>query len=190
MATAPLPALCDAAGSLLVLVDIQDRLIAAMPEESASFLLRNSTILLQAAALLNIPVLVSEQYPEKLGGTVASITQHLPHAAQGCAKTSFSCCGSVEFRDALAAHGRRQIILAGMETHVCVLQSALELHASGLQVFVIEDAVCSRTQANSSNALARMREAGIIISSTESVLFEWLRNANHEHFKQISALIR
>lgn len=190
MATATLSALCDATGSLLVLVDIQNRLVAAMPEESANLLLRNGTILLQAAALLNIPVLVSEQSPGKLGGTVASITQHLPRTAQPCAKTSFSCYGSVEFRDALAAHGRRQIILAGMETHVCVLQSALELHASGLQVFVIEDAVCSRTQANTSNALARMREAGITISNTESVLFEWLRNADHEHFKQIATLIR
>ncbi len=190
MATSPPTTLCDAAGSLLVLVDIQDRLIAAMPEESASLLLRNSTILLQAAVLLGIPVLVSEQSPEKLGRTAASITQHLSPAAQRCAKNSFSCCGSVEFRHALAAHGRRQIIMAGMETHICVLQSALELHASGLQIFIIEDAVCSRTQANSSNALARMREAGITISNTESVLFEWLRNADHEHFKKIAELIR
>ena len=85
---------------------------------------------------------------------------------------------------------RKQIILAGMEAHVCVLQTALELHATGLQIFVVEDAVCSRRMKNKINALARLRQAGVIVTNTESVLFEWLRDAGHEHFKTISALIR
>ena len=88
-------------------------------------------------------------------------------------------------------HSRRnQIILAGMEAHVCVLQTALDLHATGMQVFVVEDAVCSRRMRNKTNALARLRQAGVIVTNAESLLFEWLRDARHEHFKKISELIR
>jgi len=182
--------LCHASESLLLLVDMQARLIAAMPEAARPALLRNNTVLLEAAALLNIPVLISEQYPKGLGKTDSGIMQKLPPAIHSFEKTNFSCYGAGGFMQAVNAHGRRQIIICGLETHVCVLQTALELSSAGLQVFVVEDATCSRNLSNSQNALARMRAADVIVSNTESVLFEWLRDANHEHFKTISALLR
>lgn len=189
MVTSERSGLCDAEDSLLVLVDIQARLVAAMPEEPGRQMLRNSTILLEAATLLEIPVIVSEQYPQGLGRTVAGIMQGLPSAAQSFEKSAFSCYGSVEFMQAVNKHRRRQIIVVGLEAHICVLQTALELRATGLQTFVVEDACCSRTASNSHNAFSRLRHAGVIVSNTESVLFEWMRHAGHEHFKKISALI-
>ncbi len=182
--------LCDADNSLLVLIDIQARLVATLPKEASGVLLRNSTIRLEAATLLGIPVLTSEQYPHGLGRTIASIAQGLPTTTQNFEKSAFSCYGSAEFMRTVNTHRRRQIIIAGLETHICVLQTALELNASGLQVFVVADACCSRSPVNYENALSRLRHAGVIVSNTESVLFEWVRDSCHEHFKKISALIR
>ena len=115
---------------------------------------------------------------------------HMPDMAQRLEKTAFSCCGAEGFDAAVCTDNRTQWILCGMEAHVCVLQTALELHARGLEVFVVEDGVCSRTDANHANALARLRQAGVIVSNTESVLFEWLRDAGDPQFKALSALIR
>lgn len=182
--------LCHAPDSLLVIIDIQARLVATMPEEARRPVLRNSATLLQAASLLQIPVLVSEQYPKGLGKTDSILAQSLPPNTPSFEKTCFSICGADGFMQATNGYERRQIILAGMETHICVLQTALELRATGLQIFVAEDAVCSRTPAHAQNALARLRQAGIIITNTESVIFEWLKDASHEHFKRISATIR
>jgi nicotinamidase-related amidase len=105
-------------------------------------------------------------------------------------KTAFSCCNAEGFDAAACADQRTQWILCGMEAHVCVLQTALELRARGLEVFVVADAISSRTEANRDNALARLRQAGVIVSNTESVLFEWLRDASDPQFKVLSALIR
>lgn len=180
--------LCDATRSQLLILDIQERLAGAMPAEDMAQLTRNSGRLLQAAALLEVPVLRSEQYPRGLGETVQALRDLLPPGMKHFEKTSFSCCGADGFN--LAAGQREQIIICGMETHVCVLQTALELSGSGRQVFVVEDAVVSRDPVHKVNALARMRQAGVIITNHESVLFEWLRNARHEHFKAISALLK
>ena len=183
-------ALCSAGQSLLAVVDTQTQLAAAMPPTKRDEVLRNTAILLQAAGLLSVPVLVTEQYPKGLGKTEAAITQHLPPATPIIEKTCFSCCGALDFMAAVRHNRRNQIILTGMETHVCVLQTALDLHATGMQVFVVDDAVCSRRMKNKTNALARLRQAGIVVTNTESLLFEWLRDASHEHFKKISELIR
>jgi nicotinamidase-related amidase len=177
----PQPKLIRASDSSLVVVDIQERLAAAMPSRDA--VLRAAGILLEAASRLDIPVLVSEQYPKGLGPTVAELSGRLPEGAVRIEKTSFSACGALPLV-------RPQVVLAGMEAHVCVLQTALELAAAGREVFVVADAVCSRTEANCSNALARMQAAGIVVTNTESVLFEWLRDAAHEQFRAISKLIR
>lgn len=182
--------LCHASDSVLLLIDIQARLTAATTEESRRLLLRNSAILLEAAMLLEIPVLVSEQYPKGLGRTEVSLAQKFPATIQGFEKTVFACSGADGFMDTVHNHKRRQVIIAGMETHVCVLQTALELKAGDFQVFVAEDATCSRKPQHSLNALQRLRDAGVIVANTESVVFEWLRDANHEHFKKISGLIR
>ena len=183
-------ALCSAGQSLLAVVDTQTQLAAAMPPAKRAEVLRNTAILLQAASLLSVPVLLTEQYPNGLGKTEPALTQLLPPATPIIEKTCFSCAGATGFMESVRHSQRNQIILAGMETHVCVLQTALDLHATGMQVFVVEDAVCSRRVRNKTNALARLRAAGVIVTNTESVLFEWLRDARHEHFKKISALIR
>ena len=177
----PQPKLVRAADCTVVIIDIQERLAAAMPMRER--VVSATGILLEAAKLLNIPVVVSEQYPKGLGTTVEELAAKLPPAAVRLEKTAFSACGTLPLE-------RPQVVLAGMEAHVCVLQTALELVAAGREVFVAADAVCSRTEANYNNALARMQAAGVVIANTESVLFEWLRDAGHEHFRTISKLIR
>lgn len=182
--------LCRADDSMLVLVDVQTRLSAAMPQAARERVLRNSGILLQTAALLNIPLLVTGQYPKGLGHTEASLTALLPPHTPLIEKTCFSCGAAPGFMEHLNASARPQIILAGMETHVCILQTALELGGAGREVFVVEDAVCARTEERHHNALARLRHSGVVVTNTESVLFEWLRDATHKEFKNISRLIR
>lgn len=180
----------QASDSLLLLVDIQTRLLAAMPADASGAVMRNSSILAKASGLLQIPVLVSEQYPRGLGATADELGNALPAGTRVIEKLCFSCHDSTEIMSALNSSGRKQIILAGVEAHVCVLQTALGLLATGLNVFVVADAICSRASQNAENGLARLRQSGVIVTSTESVLFEWLCRADHGHFKQISALIR
>ncbi len=182
--------LCRASDSLLVLVDAQTRLSAVMPDAARERVLRNSGILLQAATLLHVPLLVTEQYPKGLGHTETSLTALFPPHTSLIEKTCFSCGAAPGFMERLNASARTQIILAGMETHVCILQTALELKRAGREVFVVEDAVCSRTGEHHQNALARLRHNGVVVTNTESVLFEWLRDATHAQFKNISRLIR
>ena len=183
--------LCAAETSQFVVIDIQVRLAAAMPPEARARVMKNSGILLQAARLLDLPTLVTEQYPKGLGPTEPEVAQHFPDSAGVVCKTCFASSGAAEFNTALDAHhGRHQVILAGMEAHVCVLQSAMELLGRGYQVFVVEDAVSSRDDAHRHNAMARLPQAGAIVTNTESVLFEWLRDAAHPQFKAVSALIK
>lgn len=175
--------------SVLVIIDIQQRLLAAMSPPSAESIVANTSILVQASQLMNVPCMVTEQYPKGLGTTVSQLSTHLPATLQAIEKTCFSCTDSAEFMSSLRASHRRQVILTGMEAHICVLQTALALQAQGFQVFIVEDAVCSRTQQNKDNALQRLRQAGVIITNTESVLFEWLGDAKHPDFKALSKLI-
>jgi isochorismate hydrolase len=174
--------------SQIAIVDIQVKLSMAMPADDMKNVIKNSSVLLQAANLMAIPVIVTEQYPQGLGETVQDLAQYLLKS-KPIAKTAFSACGEPKFNQQLH-HDKSQIILAGMETHICVLQTALDLFAQGKQVFVVEDAVISRDANNKSNALKRLRSAGCVITNTESVLFEWLGDANHEDFKALSKLIR
>ena len=174
--------------SVLLVIDIQPRLTAVMSDASA--MLTHTSRLLLAAKLLQVKVLVTEQSPEKLGATVSEISEHLPENAQLFAKLGFSCCSIVDFNRTLAESDRKQIILCGQETHICVLQTALELNQLGYQVFVVEDAVCSRRESHKYYALQRLQQQGVTIVNYESVLFEWLRTANHSHFKAISVLLR
>ncbi len=177
--------LCEAGHSQLVIIDIQEKLAAAMKASVREQTVRHAGILAEAAVRLGIPVLRTEQYPRGLGPTVPA----LQDAGGLVEKTCFSCFAAGGFPRALDS-ARRQIVLAGMETHVCVLQTALEMHQAGYQVFVVEDAVCSRHKRHHRNALARLRQAGVVVSNVESVLFEWLRDAAHPAFKAISRLIR
>ena len=179
--------MADRNQSQLVIVDMQTKLSSVMPDHIAG-VIKNCAILLQSAALLEIPTIFTEQYPKGLGPTLSELS---PYAAgkKAVEKTAFSCCRDPAFnRQLLGDH--TQVILAGMESHICVLQTALDLIAQGKTVFVLEDAVISRNPENKRNALNRMREAGVIISNTESLVFEWLGVAEGDAFKKISQLVR
>ena len=173
--------------SQLVFIDLQTRLLSAMPQEAMQTVIRNCGILAQAAAMLEVPVIVSEQYPKGLGNTAPELLAFLPNI-KPVEKLTFSCMAEPKFSRQLT-RDHSQVVIAGMEAHICVLQTALDLQNSK-QVFVAEDAIISRNPANKANALARMREAGCIISNTESIVFEWLGKADSEAFKAISLLIR
>jgi len=174
--------------SQLVIVDTQTRLITAMPQDELQSTVKNIGILAQAAKLLAVPTIITEQYPKGLGHTLPELLAMQPNV-KPVEKLSFSCMAEPTFSRQLT-RDHSQIVLAGMEAHICVLQTALDLIGAGKQVFVAEDAVISRNQANKANALARMREAGCIISNTESIVFEWLGIAEGDAFKVISKLIR
>jgi len=182
--------LCHAAHGQLLIVDVQERLAGAMDATAREGVVRAAGRLAQAAGQLEIPVLVSEQYPRGLGPTVAPLAAQLPASARVLDKTSFSCCGDSGLLDALKSARRPQVVVCGMETHVCVLQTALDLLGAGFTPFVVEDAVCSRDPAHKANALHRLRQAGAVVTNHESVIFEWLRDARHSQFKALSALIK
>ena len=165
-----------------MIVDIQERLAAVMAARES--VIAKTALLIEAATRLAVPIVVTEQYPKGLGHTEPQLTAALPAGAKVLEKTAFSAaCGASELQ-------RPQVIIAGMEAHVCVLQTALELTAVGRQVFVVGDAVCSRAESNYLNALARMQQSGVIVTNTESLIFEWLRDASNEHFRPLSKLIR
>ena len=175
--------------SLLVVVDVQERLCSAMDQDALEHLVRQTGILIESATELGIPVAVTEQYVKGLGETLPALAEKLAEAPRH-EKMSFSCCGCKEFMAQIAASGRRQIILTGMETHVCVLQTALELRDAGFVVHLVSDAVISRSANNRQTAMTAMQQAGVVMTCTESVLFQWLRVAGSEPFKKLSKLVR
>lgn len=180
--------LAIAGQSQLLVIDLQDKLNSVMAIDAMQLTLKNTGILLQAANFLEVPILLTEQYPQGLGDTVPEIRQHLSNAIV-IAKTAFSATKEPKVQMRLH-RDRPQIVLAGMEAHICVLQTALDLTAQGKQVFVVEDAVISRNNTHKHNAIARLLQAGCVITNTESLVFEWLGDANHAAFKTIAKLIK
>jgi nicotinamidase-related amidase len=179
--------LLDRARSALVVVDVQERLAPAMADGEA--VVGRVALLLQTARRLGVPVLASEQYPKGLGHTVPALASYL-EGATVVAKTAFSAARSPEFMAALRAVDRTQLVICGMETHVCVLQSALDLVERGFAVHVAADAVGSRHHARRELGLARMRDAGCEIVDSEMCAFEWLGEAGTDEFRELSRLIR
>ncbi len=173
--------------TILVIIDIQERLAAAMGERQA--VIANCLHLINAAGLLQIPVLITEQYPKGLGPTVNEIKEAL-QAYGLMEKIAFNCCEEPDFLNKIASSGRNKIILTGMETHICVLQTCLGLLKEGYSVHVANDAVCSRKSENHKTALEFMRDAGAVITCTETVLFQLLEKAGTEEFKIISKRIK
>jgi len=173
--------------SLLLLVDIQEKLAPAIFEGEAA--IANNLRLLTGARQLGIPRFVSEQYVRGLGPSVAAI-RNAADDARFFEKMHFSCTGESGVVDMLRATGRQQVILTGMETHVCVLQTALGLVETGFSVFLVADAASSRTPENRSAAIERMRDAGVHIVTTEMVLFEWLQKAGTDEFRAMLPLIK
>lgn len=183
-------ALCHDKDGVLLIIDIQERLGSAMPEKILHSISNNTQILTQAANALDIPVIVSEQYPKGLGATLSSISTCLTENTHKQEKTCFSCAGNTQFIDTLKQLNKKQIIITGMEAHICVTQTAIELQRQGYQAFIVADAVCSRKKTHYQNALQRMQQAGCIITNMESVCFEWLQDATHSQFKTIAKLIK
>jgi len=179
--------LIDADLSTLLVIDIQAKLNPVMfdPDRAPA----GAAKLLSAAHIMDVPVLVSEQYPNGLGATVDALQGLVPEGSV-LEKTTFSCLSDDGFRESFEQLEKSQAVLCGIEAHVCVLQTALELVARGCQVFVVADATASRTPENMDAALERIRAAGGHIVTVEMVLFEWLKHAARPEFKQISQLVK
>lgn len=175
--------------AVLVVIDVQEKLCLAMDQKVLGKLTRNIGILLESAAELNVPVLVTEQYVKGLGATLGELKEKAG-AASCYEKMSFSSCGSPEFVEKLKASGRTQVIITGMETHVCVLQTVIELRDAGFEVHVVKDAVMSRDKRNWQIAMEAMTLTGAVPTCTESVMFQLLKVAGTEEFKKLSKLVR
>ena len=171
----------------LVVVDVQGKLAQLMYDKDVLF--KNIQILIKAAKILNIPVIWCQQCPSALGSTVPEISELLADI-KPINKTAFSCCGDEQFNIRLNELSRKQVLLCGIETHVCIYQTALDLLRKDFSVNVIADAVSSRTQENKKLALKRMTAEGAKISSVEMALFELLKTAEHPNFKEITRLIK
>jgi nicotinamidase-related amidase len=182
--------LADAKKSTLLLVDMQARLLPAMSGGAEAE--AKCMILLKAAKALDVPVTVSEQYPKGLGHTVPGLRQEIGNAPV-FEKLAFSCWRDPAIKKHMIGHhekGRPLVILAGIEAHVCVLQTAADLSAMGFGVFAVADAMASRTPLSRQMALERMRENGVSIVNTEMMVFELLGQAGTPEFKALSALVR
>jgi nicotinamidase-related amidase len=174
-----------AENSVLVAIDIQDRLLVKIP--TAAALVRNAAFMLDVAVALEVPVRATEQYPKGLGPTTAEIARRLPATLPS--KTTFSCCGAGTFLEELEVLGRKSVVLVGMETHVCVAQTALDLLEAGLHVFLPVDALAARGAVDHDVALRRLEQAGAVPTTTEAVAFEWMGDAKHPRFKEVSRLV-
>lgn len=173
--------------AVLVIVDIQGNLSQAMFDKEKLF--DNTVKLIRGFKALNLPMIVTEQIPEKLGPTLPQIAQEL-ESVHPIPKESFSCWGESLFREKLEALSRRHVVLLGIETHVCVYQTALDLTANGYTVHLVADAVSSRTPQNRQVGIDAMKSAGAHITSTEMVLFELLRTAADPKAKEFFKIVK
>ncbi len=173
--------------SVLLTIDVQEKLVPAVLD--CERVISRIGLLMTAAARLDAPMLVSEQYPKGLGGTVARIAELIPPGGV-MEKVHFSCLGDGGCSGRILSSGREQIIVTGIETHVCVLQTVLALLDRGRTVFVVADAVSSRGEDDHRLGLERMRDAGAGIVTAEMVFFEWLERADSPEFRDLRSLIK
>lgn len=177
----------DQAKCCLVIIDVQGKLARLVHDKER--LINNIGILIKIAKALEFSVIRCEQNPKALGATVEEL-EELLGGNKPIAKFSFSCCGNDDFNSALAEVGRGQVILCGIEGHVCVYQTAIEMLEKGLEVYVVADAVSSRTKENKDISLQRMASEGVKLCSTEMLMFELLKTSKHEKFKELARLIK
>ncbi|GIM44976.1 hydrolase [Collibacillus ludicampi] len=173
--------------ALLVLVDVQGKL-AKIVHDSES-LIENLIKLIQGLRILRVPIIWVEQYPEGLGSTIEEVAQYLT-GIKPIRKISFNACENETFIQAVKETGRQQLLVAGIETHICVYQTSIGLKKMGYEVQVVTDAVSSRTLANKEIGLEKMKSAGVAWTSVETVLFELMKIAEGDHFKQIIKLLK
>jgi nicotinamidase-related amidase len=177
--------------SQLLIIDAQERLAAAMPSDDLDNALANIKRLVAAAKVLQIPIIATQHNSKGLGPIIQAIRDDLPGDVEPTEKTCFSCCTAAGFERNLDRQpGRKQVVMVGMEAHICIVQTASGLRRWGYQVFVAEDAICSRHPAHRLNAVERMRHAGIQITNAESVGFEWLGDSTHERFREVWSLFK
>jgi nicotinamidase-related amidase len=169
----------------LLVVDVQEKLMAKIP--GAAGLIRNIAFLIDGARLLDVPVAATEQYPKGLGPMVPELAQRVPERPD---KVAFSCCAIPSVLEGFRKKGRSRILLAGIESHVCVLNTALDLLAADFRVYLAVDALASRFSVDHETALRRLERAGAILTTVETALFEMTGGAAHPRFKQLSALVQ
>jgi nicotinamidase-related amidase len=182
------PIICDASRSVLIVVDMQPSFMKAVP--GVDKVLERCKFLVQVARELQVPIVASEQNNTRMGGFEPSLLALLDPDSWPINKMSFSCCGSPEFLRALESTGRRQAVLCGIETHICVNQTALHLLQRGYEVVVAADAIASRGQAAHESAIERILQAGVAKADTESITYEWLGTADHPRFKNVLELVK
>jgi nicotinamidase-related amidase len=175
----------SAADTGLLIVDVQEKLMAKIP--GAARVVSNLSFLVDAARLLEMTVQATEQYPKGLGPTVPELLSKLPVRP---AKVGFSCCAVPSIPDQFHRAACPKIVLAGIETHVCVLHTALDLLALGFRVYVAADCVAGRSAVDHKYALKRLNQAGAILTTSETCVFEWVGGADHPRFKDISWLVQ
>jgi len=173
--------------AVLVVVDVQERLLPVIHE--AARVRRRVSVAARAARVLDLPVIATEQYPKGLGRTAPAVMEALGERVP-IEKISFSCCGVDEFDRALAAGGSTTVLVAGIETHVCVLQTCLDLVDRGLSPVLLADCTGSRHEHDHRFAIERLRRAGVIVTTLESALFELVGRAGTDEFRQISRLVK
>jgi nicotinamidase-related amidase len=183
--------LCNRDNSQLLIIDAQERLAAAMPLDELDLVVGNINRLAVAAKILGIPVIATQHNSKGLGPMIESIRCNMPEDAEPTEKTAFSCCTASGFERNISAHPeRRQLVVVGMEAHICISQTVSGLVRWGYQVCVPADAIISRRTICKSNVLDRMRHGGIQVVCTESVGFEWIGDSSMEHFRAVWSLFR
>ncbi len=182
------PLLLDRGSTALCIIDIQERLAAAMDERTT--VIEAARRLIVAARRLDVPIVLTEQYPRGIGPTEPALVEALGEQHRPIQKLHFSCCDEPAFTETLAQLQRRQILLCGMETHVCVLATCLDLLHEGYQVQVVADAACSRSAENKRWALEQMRQAGAAVTCVEAAVYQLLRRAGTPEFKDILPLFK
>ena len=178
----------EAGTAAMVIIDVQEKLAPAMDQGLYQQLLLHTNLLIEGFKSLNLPIIATEQYSKGLGHTVPEL---IGATDQSCVeKIAFSCCGEGHFIEALEKTGAKQILIVGMETHVCVLQTVLDLLERGYVVHLVRDAVCSRFKSDYDNAVSMAAQAGAVITTTETVLFQLVKVAGTDGFKVVSKLVR
>ncbi|MBI2485794.1 MAG: hydrolase [Deltaproteobacteria bacterium] len=174
----------------LVVIDMQERLMNALPEEPKQSVTKNAGTLIESAKILGIPITVTEQYPKGLGLTIPEIKEAVGNDFSPIEKVVFSCARSPEFKSTLKETGRKEVLICGIETHVCVLQTVIDLINDGYTVYIPADAVASRKELDWERGIKLIEKTGAIVGTTETFLFQLLERAGTDEFKKISKLIR
>ncbi len=180
----------DCGSSLFLLIDIQVQLFSVMDSEVQNMVEKNTNLLITSMKVLNIPIVVSEQYTKGLGVTLESIRRNLGDHYQPAEKVCFSCWDEQGIQERIVPFNAKTVIIAGIETHVCVLQTTFDLLSQGYNVHVVSDAVCSRHKSDFKMGLRLLGQAGAVVTTTETVIFQLLRTAGTPEFKSISPLVR